>query len=165
MNYGTSGRSLLLLGIFVSCFLITAGTPPADASTGTPQIRNARDAQGRERGQKRPYRELFAEIERGLSSGNANGLSGLFAAEVQVSLRGGENGYFSSHQAYYLLETYLRNRRLVNLTFSTIGDSDVNPYATGGANLLYRGSREYVQVYVALTLSGDRWVISRINIY
>ena len=89
----------------------------------------------------------------------------VFAPEVQVNLRGGENGYFSSHQAYYLLDTYLRSRRLANLSFTTIGESDVNPYATGGANLLYRGNKDYVQVYVALSLTGGRWVISRINIY
>jgi hypothetical protein len=165
MTYGTSGRASFLFGLFVSCFLFVHAAPPAAAFPDAPQIRNAQPGRHRGGAQRGPARELFEEIERGLASGNANSLSGLLAPEVQVSLRGGESGYFSSHQAYYLLETYLRNRRLVNLTFSTIGDADNYPYATGGANLLYRGSREYVQVYVALSPAGDRWVISRINIY
>jgi len=165
MNHSMPGRSRLFFGILASCLLLFSPDFSGAAYVTTPPIRDPQARHQRPEVPKRPYREVFSEIERTLAAGNANGLSGMFAAEVQVSLRGGENGYFSSHQAYYLLDSYLRNRRLANLSFTSIGESEVNPYATGGANLLYRGSREYVQVYVALSLSGDRWVISRINIY
>jgi hypothetical protein len=111
------------------------------------------------------YRLVFNAVRDGLESGNVGLFSRFLAPQVQVDLRDGESGLFSAHQAFYLLESYLRTRRLANLRFSTIGESDVNPFATGGAGISYKGSREVVQVYVALSLAGDRWVISRINIY
>jgi len=165
MDHSSLGRSASLAGLLV--FLLFIGTPaPAFfADQHFPGPRSDQAAHRKDAPPKQHYREVFTEIERGLSAGNVNGFSGVFAPEVQVNLRGGESGYFSSHQAYYLLDTYLHTRRLANLSFTTIGESDVNPYATGGASLMYRGSREYVQVYVALSLAGDRWVISRINIY
>ncbi len=165
MDHTVLGRSALCGGVIALCFLAFLPTQSTVAFAAFPQIRSFQPTQRHADAPKPHYREIFSEVERGLGSGNMNGISGVFAPEVQVNLRGGENGYFSSHQAYYLLDTYLRSRRLINLSFTTIGDSELNPYATGGADLLYRGSREYVQVYVALSLSGDRWVISRINIY
>jgi hypothetical protein len=111
------------------------------------------------------YRDVFRSIQDALSSGNTKLLSPLFADQVQMDLRGAEQGYFSAYQAGSLLGIYFRTRRLLNLVFTTISDSDSNPYATGGASFAERGVRDYVQVYVALSKSGDRWVISRFNIY
>ena len=86
-------------------------------------------------------------------------------SQVYVNLRGGESGYYSANQAYYLLENYFKTRRLVNFNFTTIGESDSNPYATGSAGFNEKGSRERAQVYVSLSLAGNRWVITQINIY
>jgi hypothetical protein len=111
------------------------------------------------------YRTVFEILRRGLEAGNVALFQSYLAPQVQLDLRGGESGYYSAPQAYYLLDSYFRTRRLANLRFSTIGESELNPFATGGAGISYKGSRELVQVYVALTLAGDRWVVSRINIY
>ncbi len=165
MDHSAVWRSVLAVARIALCSLVVV-TNQCSIAVANPQRLPEHQALHRQaEPPKQRYRDIFSDIERGLSTGNVNGFAGVFAPEVQVNLRGGESGYFSSHQAYYLLDTYLRSRRLANLTFTTIGESDVNPYATGGANLFYRGSREYVQVYVALSLAGDRWVISRINIY
>jgi hypothetical protein len=87
------------------------------------------------------------------------------ASQVYVNLRGGESGYYSANQAHYVLENYLKSRKLVNLKFSTIGESEARPYATGSAVTVQRGIREIAQVYVSLGRSGDRWFITQINIY
>ncbi len=108
---------------------------------------------------------VFETVRLGLETGAIEPLAGLLGPQVQVNLRGGESGYFSGHQAFYLLDNYFRTRRLLNLRFTTIGDSDTSPFATGGAEIAVRGSREFVQVYIALSRSGDHWVISRLNIY
>ena len=110
-------------------------------------------------------RAVFDTVRQGLESGTIESFAGLLGPQVQVNLRGGESGYFSGHQAFYLLENYFRTRRLLNLRFSTIGESDTSPFATGGAEISVKGNREYVQVYVALSRAGDHWVISRLNIY
>ena len=115
--------------------------------------------------QQDAWRQIFARVQEGLNSGDVRSFSDHMAPQVYVNLRGGESGYYSANQAYYVLESYLKSRRLVNLSFSTIGESDARPYATGSAGFMSRGSRELAQVYVSLTQSGDRWTITQINIY
>lgn len=111
------------------------------------------------------YRKLFTSIQRNLASGNISSLAQHLAPQVQVNFRGGENGYYSANQAYYLLDNYFRSRKILGFEFSTIGESDSNPYATGGASFNYKGSREYAQVYVSLSRTGRQWLITQINIY
>jgi len=111
------------------------------------------------------YREIFEKVQNGLSAGKTALFSQFFGSQVLVNLRGGESGYYSASQVYYLLENYLKPRKLARFTFSTIAESDINPYATGSAAFNYRGNRDYAQVYVSLSLLGDRWMITQINIY
>jgi hypothetical protein len=111
------------------------------------------------------YHELFSTVQQGLASGSAGTFSAHLGPQVYVNLRGGESGYYSANQAHYVLENYFKSRRLVNVKFSTIGESDANPYATGSATFVERGARSLAQVYVSLTRSGDRWIITQINIY
>ena len=111
------------------------------------------------------YHELFGAVQQGLANGSAGTFSGHLAPQVYVNLRGGESGYYSANQAHYVLENYFKTRRLVNVKFSTIGESDANPYATGSATFVERGTRSLAQVYVSLTRSGERWIITQINIY
>ncbi len=110
-------------------------------------------------------RAIFERIQRGLSSGSVTLFSPDLASQVFVNLRGGESGYYSASQAHYLLENYLRVRKFSRFTFSTIDESGENPYATGSVTFNFRGSREIAQVYVSLTSSGNRWMITQINIY
>jgi hypothetical protein len=123
---------------------------------------------GAQRGPRRvseDYRKIFAVVQSSLTNGNISAIVQHLAPQVQVNLRGAENGYYSANQTYYLLENYLQSRKIMGFEFSTIGESDSNPYATGGANLNFRGTREYAQVYVSLSRSGEKWVITQINIY
>jgi len=137
------------------------------------QIPLAQEAQqGRQRSsapvrpaQQGRVNELFGTIQQGLASGSPAVFSGNLAPQVYLNLRGGESGYYSANQVHYVLENYFKSRRLVNVKFSTIGESDANPYATGSATFVERGTRSLAQVYVSLTRSGERWIITQINIY
>jgi len=111
------------------------------------------------------YRSVFDRVQQGMKTGNVGTFSQHFGSQVLFNLRGGESGYYSSNQAYYLLENYLKTRKPVYFDFSTIGESESNPYATGSAGFNVKGSREVAQIYVSLSWVGERWVISQINIY
>ena len=111
------------------------------------------------------YRQLFTRVQEGLSSGSVDLFSGHMAPQVYINLTGGENGYFSGNQAHYVLAEYLRKRRLVNLKFSTMGETDSMPYATGSATLFVKGTRGIAQVYVSLARSGEGWSITQLTIY
>lgn len=110
-------------------------------------------------------RRIFDNVQEGVSTGNIGIFSKHMAGEVYLNLRGGERGYYSANQAYYLLEDYFKTRRLVSFDFTTVGETVTNPYATGRASFNFKGSREFAQVYVSLSLSGERWVITQIKIY
>lgn len=111
------------------------------------------------------HRGVFEDVRAGLKSGRMNSLSELLAPKVHVSLRGGESGYFSSSQAYYVLENYLRENKFSEVDFTTMVESGNMPYATGRANFDHNGVHDAAQVYVSLSQVGERWVINQIKIY
>jgi hypothetical protein len=137
------------------------GAPPALRL----QRQNAQAGREPRLQQREECQRIFSNVQQGLSSGAVGGFSEHMAQQVYVNLRGGESGYYSANQAHYVLEKYLKSRKLVNLKFSTIGESESRPYATGSAVSVQRGVREIAQVYVSLGRSGDRWIITQINIY
>jgi hypothetical protein len=110
-------------------------------------------------------REVFDDVQRGISQGNVAIFSPHLHSQVRVTLHGGETGLYSANQAYYLLQNFLRDRKPVSFAFTTFGESESTPYATGNAAFAFRGVRQHAQIYVALAPEGGRWVITLINIY
>jgi hypothetical protein len=114
---------------------------------------------------KMEIREVFDDVQRGISQGNVAIFSPHLHSQVRVTLHGGETGLYSANQAYYLLQNFLRDRKPVSFAFTTFGESESTPYATGNAAFAFRGVRQHAQIYVALAPEGGRWVITLINIY
>jgi hypothetical protein len=109
--------------------------------------------------------KVFKSFQDGIRAGNITLFSQHLASQVYVNLRGGESGYYSDNQVHYVLRNYLRAKRLASFDFTTVGESESNPYATGSAVFIVKGTREIAQVYVSLSFAGERWVITQINIY
>ena len=109
--------------------------------------------------------QIFKNFQDGILANNIGLFANRLASQVYVNLRGGESGYYSENQVHYVLGNYLRARKLANFEFSTVGQSESNPYATGSAVFVVKGTREVAQVYVSLSLIGERWAITQINIY
>ena len=158
----------------ISIFSSAAGaTAPACAPAATPLIAQLRSQVQRQRlipleskaAVTVAAMRIFHLVEQGLAQGSVEGFSEHFAPSVSMQLRGGEGGYHSATQAYYILASFLRVRKPVSVNLSTYGATDGVPYATGAATFALKGMREDLQVYVALHLSGERWVISHLNIY
>lgn len=111
------------------------------------------------------YTEIFRSIETGFSQGNVVSFSKYFAPQVYVNLPGEDGGYYSANQAYYILQNYLGSRQPQSFHFSTYGELENIPYATGPGRFTIKGSVETVQVYIALSRVNNQWVVSQINIY
>lgn len=111
------------------------------------------------------HMQMFNSVRSGMSNGSVGVFSESLGPQVHVSLRGGESGYFSSNQAYYVLERYMQSNRIADLEFSTMEESGGTPFATGRTTIIKKGMKEPAQVYVSLSLVGGRWVISQIKIY
>lgn len=110
-------------------------------------------------------RKIFKAIESGVDAGDIDRFSGYFAQQVYVSIRGGESGYFSANQTYYIIKNFLTARKPLGFTFTTYGFADEIPFATGRALFRIKGNHESVQVYAALSKSNGKWVIDKINFY
>jgi len=113
----------------------------------------------------RQCQAVFDDVQSAISSGNVALLASHFGAQIDISLRGSESGTFSANQAFYVFDDFFRTRKFGRLRFSTIGQVDASPYATGSAELMYNGTRQLVQVYVALSTAGEKHVITQLNIY
>jgi hypothetical protein len=115
--------------------------------------------------ESKDFRIVFEEIQHGFESGNMAAFSTHLGSQVQVTLRGEKSGYYSSNQAYYILESFLKTRKIVSFEFTSVGETEATPYATGSMVFNHKGMREVAQVYVALMKSEEKWVIAEINIY
>ncbi len=111
------------------------------------------------------YADIFHAVQHGITEGNVKAFSLYFSSQLYVSLPSGENGYYSANQAYYILQNYFGSRRLQSFRFSTYGESDTAPYATGPGRFEAHGNIETVQIYASLSKLNNRWVLSHISIY
>jgi len=111
------------------------------------------------------YKHIFSAIEKGIDQGNIEFFAQYLNKRVSLNMPTGESGYFSSNQAYYIIKNFFGFRKLIRFSFTTYGETDRVPYATGRAVFRYKGNSEFVQVYVALTKLDSIWVIDKINFY
>lgn len=114
--------------------------------------------------QKVLLQNIFGEIESGINSGNVSSISGFLSQHTYFSLSNGTSGYYSSNQAYYVLEDFFKIYQVISCRLQNIQPDDTNPYATGIYNYDFKGKREKAQVYISLKKSSGTWKISQITI-
>ncbi len=109
-------------------------------------------------------KETLKEIENGIAEGNVNILIDFFSPQTYLSLSNGINGYYSSNQAYYVLEEFFGDYRASDFKFR---DTQVNKeimYGTGTYIYTLRGKKDEAHVYVALKNAGKKWKITQLTI-
>ena len=106
----------------------------------------------------------FENIINGLVSGNTNNISRYFAPQIYLSLRSGERGYYSSNQAYYLLDNFFKIYSPINFQTTSRMIEGSMPYLSGRLFCRFKGSMETYQVYLNLNWNGFRWEITQLSI-
>ncbi|HVO73338.1 MAG TPA: DUF4783 domain-containing protein [Ignavibacteriaceae bacterium] len=114
--------------------------------------------------QKTLVQSIFSEIESGVNGGNVSSISGFFSPQTYFSLSNGTSGYYSSNQAYYVLEDFFKVYQVISCRLKNIQADETNPYATGIYTYDFKGKREKAQVYISLKKSAGTWKISQITI-
>ena len=132
---------------------------------GIHQIRATPDRQENDESSAKETRKLFDQVRQGIQAGKLSVFAQLLSPQVLVNLGGTESGYFSSSQAYYLLEEHFRLRKVLSVEFDTVHDFDATPYATGSVIYTLKGSKERAQLYVSLSKSDGKWTITQLTIY
>jgi len=109
-------------------------------------------------------KNVFDEIEAGIFSGKAASISNYLSGHTYLSFSNGVNGYYSSNQAYYVLEDLFRVYRVISFKLQSIKTDEDVPYATGLYYYDRRGKRGTARVYISLSKSGKNWKISQLTI-
>jgi hypothetical protein len=115
-------------------------------------------------GKQSESRKVFSEISNGIANQDIESVARYFSSQTYLSLSNGISGYYSSNQAYYVLEDFFKVYRVTAFRFDNIQTDSNNPYATGQYQFDYRGKRDIAQVYIALKKTGKNWKITQITI-
>ncbi len=107
---------------------------------------------------------VFDRIEVGISSGDVDLLSGFLSSQTYLSLSNGISGYYSSNQAYYVLEDFFRDYKVTGFRFGSIQANNGSPFATGIYKYHFRGMKGNAQVFISLKRSAKKWKITQISI-
>ena len=107
---------------------------------------------------------VFNRIERGISAGNVSEISAYLNSKTYLSLANGISGYYTSNQAFYVLEDFFNVYKVTSFHFLNMQINENLPYATGVYKYYFRGKRDSANVYISLKQSGDTWKITQITI-
>ena len=91
---------------------------------------------------------ILLDIENSIAKGNINSLFKNLSPLTYFSLSNGIRGYYSSNQAYYILEDFFKIYQVISFRFHSIQAEDGNPYATGIYFYQYKGKREPQGIYI-----------------
>lgn len=108
--------------------------------------------------------KVFSDISQGIANQNIEDVARYFSSQTYLSLSNGISGYYSSNQAYYVLEDFFKIYTVTAFRFNNIQTDSNNPYATGEYQFDYRGQKDIAQVYIALKKAGKNWKITQITI-
>ncbi|MCB2205460.1 DUF4783 domain-containing protein [bacterium] len=113
---------------------------------------------------EREARELLLNAKDALSSGNIRFLKSKLGHKVYLNLFTGINGYYSSEQAYLILESFFSTYIPISFSYSSRNFSIRNPYGFGPFTYERRGRRGSAEMFVSLAQVDERWVINQITV-
>ena len=107
---------------------------------------------------------IFREIESGIKTAEVKNISKYFGAQTYFSFSNGINGYYSTNQAYYVLEDFFNLYKVTSFKFDHIKTDKNISYATGNYNFDNKGQRSTAQVYISIKKIGTSWQITQFTI-
>ena len=107
---------------------------------------------------------IFDEIEAGILNNDVKSISQYFSSQPYISLINGVNGYYSSNQAYYIIEDFFKTFKVVDFSFTEKKTEESVSFGKGKYYFEKKGKRESANLYITLTKQGSRWYITQISI-
>ncbi len=108
--------------------------------------------------------ETLEEIEMGISKTKLSAISPHLSSHIYLSFLNGVSGYYSSNQAYYVLENFFKEYKVTSFKFDNFNFNTVTPFAKGTYNYEHKGNRSEAKVYLTMKLTGKSWKITQISI-
>lgn len=107
---------------------------------------------------------VINEIEESIKNSDVLKLAKYINSQTYFSLLGNLNGYYTTNQAFYILEDFLKTHKIQSFKFNQVNSDANNPYATGTLYYENKGRRNKSQVYISLKRIGENWIISQLSI-
>jgi hypothetical protein len=107
---------------------------------------------------------IFNDIESGIVSNDVKKISQYFSSQPYISLVNGVNGYYSSNQAYYIMEDFFNSFKVVSFKMNEKKIEQSVSYCKGDYYFEKKGRRELAHLYITLSKSGNKWYITQISI-
>ena len=107
---------------------------------------------------------VFNDIEKGIVSNDVKKFSQYFSPQPYISLVNGVNGYYSSNQAYYIMEDFFNSFKIVSFEMEETKTEGTVSYGKGDYYYEKKGRREVAHLYITLSKSGNKWYITQISI-
>ena len=86
------------------------------------------------------------------------------SSQTYFNLLNGISGYYSSNQAYFVLEDFLKTYRVTSFNFDEINTKNNTPFTTGSYDYDFKGNRNSARIYMQLRNTGKHWRITQITI-
>ena len=86
------------------------------------------------------------------------------STQTYFNLPNGISGYYSSNQAYFILEDFFKTYRVTSFNFDEINSKNNTPFATGNYDYDFQGNRNSAHIYMQLRNTGKGWRITQITI-
>ena len=109
-------------------------------------------------------REYVKGIEKGISDTKTSDISPYLSSQVYLSFLNGISGYYSSNQAYYVIEKFLKEYKVISFRFNKLKLNTTAPFAIGTYYYEYKGNRSEAKVFVTLKFTSKSWQITQISI-
>ena len=113
---------------------------------------------------KESYHSTLDEISAGITSGKIAAISNLFSSQIYLNLFNSVSGYYSSNQAFYVVQEFFKTHQVLSLNLNDVQEDDENVYAAGTYNYMVKGKIESSQIYICLKRSSKKWKITQITI-
>lgn len=149
----------------VCCLALCCALPlPSHPAAAHAPLRLSAGATDGMQQSEREARDLLLGAKDALSSGNIRFLESRLGHKVYLNLFTGINGYYSSEQAYLILESFFSTYTPISFSYSSRNFSIRNPYGFGPFTYERRGRRGSAEMFVSLALVDERWVINQITV-
>ena len=107
---------------------------------------------------------MLDDIEKGISNTQTSDISPYLTSQVYLSLMNGVSGYYSSNQAYYVIEEFLKEYKVISFRFNKFKLNTTAPFAIGTYYYEHKGNQNEAKVFVTLKFTNKSWQITQISI-
>lgn len=161
-------KNILYLILFFFCSIsIYSQNKPSEYKTPKDSNQNFLKLNLQDNKNNTKNKQVISEIKKiqdAIVGKDINTLVDHLSSQTYFNLPNGVNGYYSSNQAYFVLEDFLKTYRVISFNFDDINSKNNTPFATGTYEYDLKGNRNSAHIYLQLRNSGNNWKITQITI-